>query len=144
MHKTLSLIIVFTFFLSACSDEEKIIETEDPKIVAVAFFEAIYNEKNINKAASACSPKLARLLLHYKTPQSVSRHLLNMSYDKVTQIKPDSSGMKVRELFKNEAEVTVYLSGYQGEDIIKNVKRLSLTQNDKNQWIIDRILKDPF
>jgi hypothetical protein len=144
MYKTLSLIFIFTFFLPACSDEEKIIETDDPQLVAVAFFEAIYNEKNINKAASACSPKLARLLLHYKTPQSVSRHLLNMSYEKVTQIQPDDSGIKIRELFKDEAEVTIYLSGYQGEDIIKNVKRLSLIQNDKNQWLIDKILKDPF
>jgi hypothetical protein len=135
---------MFIIFLPACSDEEKIIETDDPQLVAVAFFEAIYNEKNINKAASACSPKLARLLLHYKTPQSVSRHLFNMSYDKVTQIQPDDSGIKIRELFKDKAEVTIYLSGYQDEDIIKNVKRLSLIQNDKNQWVIDRILKDPF
>ncbi|WP_236559792.1 hypothetical protein [Colwellia sp. 20A7] len=135
---------MFIIFLPACSDEDRIIETDDPQLVAVAFFEAIYNEKNIIKAASACSPKLARLLLHYKTPQSVARHLFNMSYDRVTQIEPDVSGIKIREIFKNSTEVTVYLSGYQDEDVIKDVKRLSLIQNDKNQWIIDKILKDPF
>jgi len=144
MYKTLSLILIFIFWLPACSSEDKIKDLDDPKLVTVAFFEAIYNEKNIKKAASVCSPKLARLLLHYKTPQSVARHLFNMSYDKVTQIKPDDSGMKVREIFKDKAIVTVYLSGYQGEDNIKDVKRLSLIQNDKKQWIIDKILKDPF
>lgn len=144
MLKTLSIIFIFLFFLSACSGEEEINEIENPKFVAVAFFEAIYNEKDIDKAASVCSPKLARLLLHYKTPQSVARHLFNMSFEKAIDIRPDDSGVKIRERFKDKIAVTIYIEGYYDDSIVKHVKRLLLVQNDDDQWIVDEILKDPF
>jgi len=142
MYKIFSLILIF--FISACSGDEDISEIDNPKLVAVAFFEAIYNEKDINKAASVCAPKLSRLLLHYKTSQSVAKHMFNMSFEKVTLIRPDDTGVKIRERFKDKAVVTVYIEGYYQDSLIKNVKRLSLIQNDDNQWIIDEILKDPF
>lgn len=146
MYKKFSLIILLSFLISACGGEveEDISELDNPKLVAVAFFEAIYNEKDINKAASVCSPKLARLLLHYKTSQSVARHMFNMSFEKVTDIKPDDTGVKVRERFKDKAVVTVYIEGYYDETKKKDVKRLLLIQNDDDQWVIDELLKDPF
>lgn len=145
MYKTCSLALILMFFLTACfGDKENIDEIDNPKLVAIAFFEAIYNEEDINKAASVCAPKLSRLLLHYRTPKSVARHMFNMSFDKVTDISPDDTGVKLRERFKDKAVVTVYIEGYYQESKIKNVKRLSLIQNDAGQWIIDEILKDPF
>ena len=48
-------LILFLIFLSACSGEENIKpddtidEIDNPETVAVAFFDAIYNEKNIEK-----------------------------------------------------------------------------------------------
>jgi len=145
MYKIFSLAFTFVFFLSACGGEtEKISEIDNPKLVAVAFFEAIYKEQDINKAASVCSPNLSRLLLHYKTPQSVARHMFNMSFEKIIDIRPDDTGVKVRERFKDKAVVTVYLEGYYQESKIKDVKRLLLIQNDNDEWVIDEILKDPF
>jgi hypothetical protein len=146
MYKSFSLALFLTLFLSACSNDEvkEIGELDNPKLIAVAFFEAIYNEKDINKAASVCAPKLSRLLLHYKTSQSVAKHMFNMSFEKVTDIKPDDTGVKVRERFKDKAVVTVYIEGFYDESKKKDVKRLSLIQNDDGQWVIDEILKDPF
>ena len=93
------LLLSSVFLLTACdSDDSKRITTVDnPEIVALAFFDALYNEKNIEKAASVCNPKLARLILHYRSPQAVARHLFNMSYDKV-EMKPDSSRVMVLRL----------------------------------------------
>jgi len=146
MNKTYPIIFLLVLFLSACggSEEEEITEIDNPKLVAIAFFDAIYNQKDINKAASVCSPKLSRLLLHYKTSQSVARHMFNMSFEKVTDISPDDTGVKVRERFKDKAVVTVYIEGFYNESKIKDVKRLLLIQNDDDQWVIDEILKDPF
>ncbi|WP_274054188.1 hypothetical protein [Thalassomonas haliotis] len=143
MMKYLSFLLLgFTFLLGGCSDEADVIKVEHPEKVTVAFFEALYNEKNIEKAASVCSPPLARIIRHYRSPQAVARHMFNMSYDTV-EIKPDDSGVKVREQFKNKAVITVYFDGYYQEDRFKDVKRLSLIQKD-NKWFIDKILKDPF
>jgi hypothetical protein len=138
------LIIFLTLLLSACfnKDTSKITSVNDPEIVAMAFFDALYNERNIEKAASVCTPKLARLILHYRSPEAVGRHLFNMSYDKV-QMSPDSHGVKIREQFKGNANITIYFDGsYQGSRI-KDVKRLAIVQQ-KGKWFIDKLLKDPF
>ncbi|MGV2873337.1 hypothetical protein [Colwellia sp. E150_009] len=143
MYKKFSIIFVFLFFLSACGEEE-IHEIENPKFVAVAFFEAIYIEKNIEKAASVSGLKLGRLLRHYKTSQSVARHLFNMPFEKIIEIRPDDNGVKIRERFKDKIAVTIFLVGTHNDRKINHVKRLLLIQNDDDDWIVDEILKDPF
>lgn len=132
----------FLLLLIGCNKEEKITEIDNPEDVAVAFFDALYNKKDVKTAASVCSPKLARIILHYKSPQAVARHMFNMKYDSV-DIKPDDSGVKVREQFKNSAEITLYFEGIYNEDKIKDVKKISLIQQ-ADGWVIDKILKDPF
>ena len=141
----LFLLLCSTILLSACdaSENQKIITTVDnPELVSIAFFDALYNEKNVEKAASVCNPKLARLVLHYRSPEAVARHLFNMSYDNV-EISPDTGGVKVREQFKGNANITIYFDGYYQESRIKEVKRLALVQRN-GEWFIDKILKDPF
>ncbi|MFT6919798.1 MAG: hypothetical protein ACJA2G_002437 [Cognaticolwellia sp.] len=138
------IILSFVVLFSACSKENnnKIHNLYNPEEVAIEFFNALYNEQNIKKAASVCGPRLSRIILHYQSPRAVARHLFNMSYDKV-DITPDDSGVKVREQFKNSAEITIYFDGYYQNDRIKDVKRLLLVQID-NKWIIEKKLKDPF
>lgn len=139
--KTSLFLLLIT--LVGCNDgEEPISEIDNPELVTVAFFNALYNEKDITKAASVCSPKLARIILHYKSAKAVGRHLFNMSYDKV-EITPDDTGVKVREQFKNKAVITVYFNGVYHDDNIKDVKRVSLLQVE-DKWVIEKILKDPF
>lgn len=135
-------LLLLTLFLTSCSDENDITEIQNPEIVAVAFFDALYNERDVEKAASVCSPKLARILLHYHSPEAVARHLFNMRYDQV-KVTPDDSGVKVREQFKDNATVTLYFDGIYKEEKHKDVKRLALIQVD-GKWVIEKILKDPF
>ena len=131
------------FLVLACGqDEQPIDEIDNPEQVAIAFFDALYNEKNIKKASTVCSERLARIILHYQSPQAVGRPLFNMSYDKV-KVTPDDSGVKVREQFKNKAVITVYFDGTYQDERLKDVKRLSLIQLD-DRWVINKILKDPF
>ena len=136
------LALSLAIFLTGCGGEEEITELDNPELVAVAFFDALYNQRDVKKAASVCSPKLSRIILHYKSPSAVGRHMFNMSYDKV-EIKPDDSGVKVREQFKDEAVITLYFDGVYQEDRVKDVKRLKLVQLD-GQWVIEKLMKDPF
>ncbi len=140
----LPLLLCSITLLSACGgdDTKKITTVDNPEVDALAYFHALYNEKNLNKSASVRSQKRARLILHYRSPGAVARHLFNMSYDKV-EMRPDSGGVKVREQFKGSANITVYFDGYYQEKRIKEVKRLALIQID-GKWFIDKILKDPF
>ena len=144
MYKINFLILLTLFLVSACGGgEDKITHIDNPELVSVAFFNALYNEKDVKKAASVCDPKLARLILHYKSPQAVARHLFNMSYDKVI-VKPDDSGVKIRKQFKKSAKITLYFDGYLQDNHLKDVKRLSLIQLKDGRWVINAILKDPF
>lgn len=129
------------FLLSACKNE-KVTEIDDPEVVATIFFNALYNEKDVKKAASICSPKLARIILHYNSPEAVARHLFNMRYDSVI-VKPEDSGVKVREQFKDNARVILFFEGMYNDTKMKDVKEVSLVQT-KTGWVLDKILKDPF
>jgi len=144
MFKIKFIAFLMLFLLSACNDvNDKITKIDNPELVAVAFFDALYNEKNVQKAASVCDTKLSKLILHYKSPQAVARHLFNMSYDTV-KIKPDDSGVKIRKQFKNKAKITLYFDGKYQDNRLKDVKRISLIQVDGGRWVINKILKDPF
>ena len=127
--------------LSGCLQKDGVDES-NPELVAVAFFDALYNKKDVKKAAELCSPKLSRIILYYKSPSQVARHLFNMKYDKV-EIKPDSSGVKVREQFKNEARITLFFDGTYNGNKVKDVKQLHMLQVD-GDWVVNKILKDPF
>jgi hypothetical protein len=145
LKKTLYILLSCSIFLlTACGEDntKKITTVDNPETLAIAFFDALYNEKNVEKAASVCSPKLARLVLHYRSPEAVGRHLFNMSYDTV-EMRPDSGGVKVREQFKGSANITIYFDGYYQDSRIKEVKRLAFIQLN-GEWFIDKILKDPF
>jgi hypothetical protein len=131
------------FLLSACGeDKSKIKLNQNPEQIAVSFFDALYNDKDVEKAARVCSPQLARVILHYRSSQAVARHLFNMSYDNV-EVTPDDSGVKVREQFSGKAAITLYFNGIYNEQRVKDVKRLLLIQQN-GTWVIDKILKDPF
>jgi len=139
----LFLLLSLLTLLTACEQkEEPIRDIDNPELVAIAFFNALYNEKDVKKAASVCSPQLARIILHYRSANAVARHLFNMSYDKV-EVSPDDSGVKIREQFKNQAIITVYFDGTYQDNRLKDVKRLSIIQLG-DRWVIDKILKDPF
>lgn len=142
-HFLLLISFICLTMLTACGgNKDEIKELDNPEKITVAFFHALYNEKDVKKAASVCSPQLARIILHYKSPSAVARHLFNMSFDKV-EIKPDDTGVKVREQFKDQAVITVYFDGIYHDEVFKDVKRISLIQKD-DTWVIDKILKDPF
>ncbi|OUR82623.1 hypothetical protein A9Q75_05615 [Colwellia psychrerythraea] len=143
-NSLLALLLCSITLLTACGEDnsKKITTVDNPELVAIAFFDALYNEKNVEKAASVCNPQLARLILHYRSPGAVARHLFNMSYDNV-EIKPDSAGVKVREQFKDNANITIYFDGYYQNNRMKDVKRLAIIQRD-GKWFIDKVLKDPF
>lgn len=137
------VLLALTVLLTGCmQDKNDITVIDNPELVTIAFFDAIYNEKDIKKAASVCNPALARIILRYKSPQAVGRHLFNMQFDKV-KVTPEDSGVKVRQQFKDSANIIVYFDGTYRGDKVRDVKRLSLIQVD-NKWIINKVLKDPF
>lgn len=139
----LAVLLISSILVGCDTPKESGIDaSSNPEKVAVAFFNALYNEKDVKKAANVCTPKLRRIILHYKSPSAVGRHVFNMSFDDVI-VKPDDSGVKVREQFKEKAIITLYFNGNYNGEIQKDVKRVRVIQKD-DRWYIDKLMKDPF
>jgi hypothetical protein len=109
--------------------------------VAVAFFDAIYNQKDINKAAALCSPTFAKKILKHRMAKQVARRLFNMSFDTV-KIDAALGDIKIRQEFNTSGGLTILFTGYRNEKIYKDLKKIQLIKLGET-WRVDRLLADP-
>jgi len=131
-------IVVFIAFISSSCSSEREDAAED---VAIAFFDAIYNKKDIEVAAALCAPNLATQIHKYMTAKNVARRLFNMSFDSV-KIDAALGDIKIREEFKNSGKLTLLFTGNRHGKIYKDLKRVKLIKLN-NKWFVELLLKDP-
>jgi len=131
-------IVIFVILaMCGCGSEPK----ENAEDVAIAFFNAIYNQNDINKAKKLCTANLAKKISKYITTQNVARRLFNMSFDSV-KIDAALGDLKVRDEFKSSGKLTLLFTGYRQEKIYKELKRIKLIKQGE-VWLIDELLRDP-
>lgn len=130
--------IFVSIVISGCGPEPK----DTSQDVAVAFFDAIYNQNDINKAQKLCTADLAKELSQYVTAKNVARRVFNMSFDSV-EIDAALGDMAVREEFETSGVLTILFTGHREGRIYKDLKKIKLIEKD-NIWFVDEILPDPF
>jgi len=130
--------IITIIVLTGCVAEKKEIKAED---VAIGFFDAIYNQKDIEKAASFCSPAFSKELKKYITANNAARRLFNMSFDTVN-IETGLGDTSVRRAFSDSGELTILFTGTRDGKTFKDLKKIKLIKQ-KDYWYVDQILKDP-
>ena len=135
------LIFIFCLLITSCGDE--INKTEvTPGDTATAYFDALYNEKDLKKASMMATPTLARIMISYGTARQFSRNLVNMQYDKVI-IEVDMSNMSLREQYGDKAKINLIFTGYLGNKKIDEMRSVQM-QRSKGKWYIDKIIADPY
>jgi len=136
-HNIILLILIsLTLSLQGCNDKANIPSESE---VTIAFFDAIYNQKDLNKTLSLSSARLKKEIKKYKTLNNFSRRALNLSFDSVT-IETQKSKTKVIDEFNVQATITVMITGLRNERTYKEVKKVQLIKKD-NAWLIDKLLK---
>ncbi len=135
--KAIIIALCMTFFLTGCNERQEI--TADQ--VAVAFFDALYNEKDLEHALSYCTKSFAKRVKQYKTANNVARRLFNMSFDS-TKINPALADFKVREEFDTSGSLTILFTGNRQGKTYNELKRIKLVKQG-NTWLVDELLKDP-
>ncbi|KPD23834.1 MULTISPECIES: hypothetical protein [Idiomarina] len=143
MKKLLSglLMVGALIGLSGCSDDEAVdLNTATPTEVIQGFYQAVYEEKDLEKAKRFASPRMVDLISHYAAVSSVQRYVLGRYYDKVElEVVSDSLGDYLNH--SDELRATVLFEGeYKGE-YNKDSRDVVLIQNG-DSWLVDRIL-DP-
>lgn len=137
------LVAVGLFVISGCLErDEPIMKGREPEIVTKDFFDAIYNERDLEAAQKISSDSLANLLGSYGTVNGVQRHLLNRYYDTV-DVTIDTTSMRPFMDRKDSMRINVLMSGEYNGDMFDELRAVKIIQvNDR--WYVDEILDDPY
>ncbi|GAA0851854.1 hypothetical protein [Aliiglaciecola litoralis] len=150
-HTPLKLfsLLLFSLLIQACDGESKkgagkygMMDTNTPDYAAVAFFEHVYNDKNLNKAIAMSTPRMAKLLKHYRTNRNVQRHVFDLPYDEV-QIQPDTGNAIGRNEFAKTSVVTLFFTGTLHDDKIEDIRIVEMIRED-GKWLVDKIRPDKY
>jgi len=145
MKKAVYFLPFILLLLSACSKEigGSAPEGTTAEGAALAFFDHIYNTRNMKGALRLASPRLQRLMKSYHTPKAVSRHVINLRYDGDVVLEIDGGNSVGRAEFATKQIVSIFLSGsYQG-NVIDELRTVKLVR-EKGNWVVDEILADRF
>ena len=135
----LFIYLIFSLLLFGCNSKEETPELNEKK-VAVAFFDAIYNSKDLSKAISYSSSNMKKELKKYKTANHMSRRLLNMSFDSV-KMETAAANTQIIDEFNIQVTMTVLFTGKRNGTIYKDYRKIQLIK-EKNIWVVDKFIEN--
>lgn len=139
----LILILLSSSILSGCGSEDAPKgEKNTPGNVATLYFDALYNQNDLNKAMGYATPKMARIMKSYGTAGQFARNLVNMQYDEVV-IEVDMTNMSLREQYGDRANINLIFTGYFNGKKIDDMRSVKMMRK-KGNWYIEKINADPF
>ncbi|KDC48438.1 hypothetical protein [Pseudoalteromonas fuliginea] len=142
MKKLLTILSVITcLFIVGCGDDAKI-SSDSPGDTATAYFDALYNQKDLQKASKMATPNLTRIMKSYGTAKQFSRNLINMQYDEVV-IEVDMSNMSLREQYGDKAKINLIFTGSLNGGKIDEMRSVKMLRK-KGKWYVDKIVADPY
>ena len=135
--KHYSILLLIVLSIAGCNTNAE----RSAEGVAIAFFDAIYNQNNLKEAALLCTPQFSKKLSKYVTTKNIARRMLNMSFDSV-KIDAGLGDINVRQEFNNTGSLTILFTGTRQGKIYKELKRIKLIKKG-DSWFVDKLLKDP-
>jgi len=136
-HSSLLFLLLLSSLLLGCNSDEEKVEISEKQVV-ISFFNAIYNEKNAEKAISLSSANFKKELEKYHTAKNIARRLFDMRFDSVSL---HTSAMKTQIINEYNVQVTmmVQFTGKRNGSDYKDFKKVRLIkENDK--WLVDKLL----
>ncbi|MBU2924864.1 hypothetical protein Q4530_00910 [Colwellia sp. 1_MG-2023] len=135
---SLLLIIMLTSLLSGCNANKEPKMSE--KQVATSFFNAIYNEKDIDKAIALSSADFKKEIEKYHTASNVARRLFNMSFDSVS-LHTSAKKKQILDNYNIQVTMMIQFTGKRDGNSYKDYKKILLIKN-KDQWLVDKLVED--
>ena len=134
---SLLLLFILSSFLFGCDKKAKPDMSE--KQVATAFFNAIYNEKNLEKAISLSSNEFRLEMEKYHTVHNVARRLFNMSFDSVS-LHTSAQKKQILDDYNIQVTMTVQFTGNRNGNKYKDYKKIQLIK-EGDVWLVDKLLE---
>jgi len=141
---TLRWLLPLLLLLVACSEEKPAVNAQwgTPEYIASEFFNAIYNEKDLEKAKSLSTKEYADLMESYGTVRQVARTLLNMSFDHV-DIRVNRTGGNLREQYEKTAEITLLLAGEHDGKQVTEMRIVEMIEKG-SRWVVHSVQVDKY
>lgn len=130
--------------LVACKDDTSKVNAQwgTPEYIATEFFQALYNDKDLEKAKKLSTKEYADLMESYGTVRQVGRTLMNMSFDSV-EIRVNRSGGNLREQYEDVAEITLLLTGSHDGKQVDELRVVEMTKRNSS-WVVSSVKVDKF
>ena len=139
-------VLIFSILIVGCNEntkpKEQYIDNDRPGDTATVYFDALYNQHNLQKASDFATPKLARIMKSYGTAKQFARSLINLQFDEVV-IEIDMSNSSLREQYGNQAKINIVFTGYFNGKKIDDFRSIEMLKI-KGKWYVDKIIADPY
>lgn len=141
---TLRWLLPLMLLLVACSEEKPAVNAQwgTPEYIASEFFNAIYNEKDLEKAKHLSTKEYADLMASYGTVRQVARTLLNASFDHV-DIRVNRTGGNLREQYENVADIALLLTGQHDGKQVDELRVVEMVQQN-SRWVVKSVQVDKY
>lgn len=138
------LMVPFFFLLLSCAEDNPAMSGSfaAPEHAAAEFFDAIYNQHDLELAKNLSTQPMADLIAHYGTPRQVARTLINMSYDEVT-INVNRAGQNLREQYGDSTDVMLVFNGTFDNRTVNEMRVVRMVRL-RGRWLVDEIRNDPY
>lgn len=137
--KLIIIIALALLVVTACDDPIRI---DPPHAVAADYFDALYNQRDLEKAISLSSEANARMLNHYGTVTTVGHYMYNMRFEHVDIRAERPTGIT----YLNNADsvrIRVAFTGYTQGRRIDELREVILV-SENGHWRVDRLLDAPY
>ncbi len=136
-----TLIFLSVLVLFGCGDNaEKQPHILTPEEISLGFFNAIYVERDVEKAKQFVDAPIKEVLSHYHIASAVQRHMLNLSMTDV-EMEVDNIDIDFFRKFTKDVLVVIKIKGLKGGQPWVDDRTLRLNKKDDN-WIIVELMPE--
>lgn len=149
MNKTFQIVSLLSVILLLCScgrQSENIpafANPNTPEYKALAFFDALYNESDLDKALSLSTKSHARIIKSYGSTKGYARYVLNLQFDPGVELKIDRTLSQVETDIAKTTSVNILFSGFYQGDRVNDLRQVKF-EKVKGKWKISKIAGDPY
>lgn len=143
---TLTTCVLFLLLLGCKEPSDNIpafANPNAPEYRALTFFDAIYNQKDMNLLLKYTTKKHARIIKSYGTPKGYARYVLNMQFDKGVELKIDRTLNQIQVGDPNQTSVNILFTGKYLGNLKNDLRKVNFVK-EKGQWLISDIGEDPY
>jgi hypothetical protein len=142
------ILIAALFTLSACDytdsnpilDDPSVPSMRTPELSSIGFLNAIYVERDVEKAKLFVDDSMKEILSHYYIAASVQRHVLNLSLTDV-EIEVDEVDIDFFRKTTEDVTVIIKIKGLRGGQFWVDDRTLRLNKH-KGKWIITEVVPE--